>query len=142
MKVLHPAEFHSLHTSYLKVNELMSYVKNNYIDNDIIYTLLLDDETMSMYAEFHEEYQNNFVMDELHKYYINEITGRLLKKGISNDVDELVDLINKPQNSDIATAIDEVDTEIFSISADISLAAISNDAFVRVEFSKNKFITK
>ena len=38
--------------------------------------------------------------------------------------------------------MDEVETEIFNISADMDLAAISKEAFVLVEFSKNKFITK
>lgn len=98
LKVLHPAEFHSLHTSYLKVNELMSYIRNNYVNDDIIYSLLLDDNTMKLYEEFHNEYQKNFVMSELHKYYINEITGRLLSNGISEEIDELVDIINDSRN--------------------------------------------
>ena len=109
LRILHPSEFHSLHTSYMKINELISYIKNNYNKDDIIYSLLLKGKSKEKFNEFQLEYQDNFEMSELHKYLINDITGRLLKKGVNNELDELVNSIenSKKKLKDMADEMNQ-----------------------------------
>jgi len=84
---VHPFELNNLYESYVQIDKLFDYVKT--IDNVIKDQTVLDDLKI-----FIQDFNETFLLDELRKYRLNDITGTVFKKGIFSDIDELQDNIN------------------------------------------------
>ena len=93
LQMLNPAEFYQLHISYDKINQLIEYI-NNY-SNDKVKDILPNIEEINLYNKYQEEYNEKFVIDDLQKYNINDITNSFFKKGYYPDVDQTQFELNK-----------------------------------------------
>ena len=87
LNLLEPYEFYNLHISYISVNKLYQYLSNN---KDL--SLFLPNENIiNKFNLFQEEYQKTFVLDELAKHSLNNISSSIFQKNIYDDIDLIVD---------------------------------------------------
>ena len=87
--MLHPSEFFNLHMSYEKICNLVKYIQNSFKDNKVM-SVLPNGDSLESFYDFRNEYFNNFEIEELQKYHLNEISGSFFKEGIFKEVDDLV----------------------------------------------------
>lgn len=91
LKILHPSEFYNLHTSYENINLLFKFIESNELKD-----ILPND--LNNFNNFMDECKNIFVLDEMNKYNLNDITGSFFVKGYYSEIDEIQDEINDSLN--------------------------------------------
>ena len=86
LNLLEPYEFYNLHISYLSINKLFDYLKDNKLD-----LFLPNQETISIFKQFQNEYQNKLNLDEVSKYNLNNISSSIFKCNIYPEVDSIIE---------------------------------------------------
>jgi DNA mismatch repair protein MutS len=85
LNLLEPYEFYNLHTSYLSINKLFDYLKNNNLE-----IFLPDSKTIQVFQDFQSDYQNKLNLNEVGKYSINNIATSIFKRDIYPDLDDII----------------------------------------------------
>jgi DNA mismatch repair protein MutS len=83
LNILHPMEFYNLHYSYFNIKLLFKYLKLN------LYHLLPKEKYITQFNNFCNDYEQIFEIDEMNKYFINDITGSFFKKNIYPEIDSV-----------------------------------------------------
>ena len=84
LSLLGPTELYSLYESYDVLCELFRLIESTEMKN-----ILPSKDNQESLRNFIKEFDNIFIIEELHKYTVNDITGPFFVKGVYEDLDEL-----------------------------------------------------
>ena len=85
LKMLQPADFGSLDTSYKYINDIFTLIKET--DNEHLNRIKPSEESICKFNDFIKLYNREFELDIIVKYHMDRINNSFFKKGIIKDLD-------------------------------------------------------
>ena len=85
LKMLQPADFGSLDTSYKYINDIFTLIKET--DNQHLNRIKPSEESICKFNDFIKLYNKEFELDIIVKYHMDRINNSFFKKGIIKDLD-------------------------------------------------------
>ena len=92
LKMLQPADFGSLDTSYKYINDIFAIIKET--DNEHLNRIKPSEESISKFNDFIELYNREFELDIIVKYHMDRINNSFFKRGIITDLDVIQEKID------------------------------------------------
>jgi DNA mismatch repair protein MutS len=92
LEALHPYEFEKLDGTYTKILELIKMM----LDNQLLKSIIPDDEILELFNEYIKDYSNNFNKDVLKIVNLNtkkEDMSNIFNRGVVKELDEIEDKI-------------------------------------------------
>ena len=92
LEALHPYEFEKLDGTYTKILELIKMM----LDNQLLKSIIPDDEMLELFNEYIKDYSNNFNKDVLKTVNLNtkkEDMSNIFNRGVVKELDEIEDKI-------------------------------------------------
>lgn len=100
LKKLNPCEFYQLHYSYQNINEIIKYIKQIYninkIEKDNIFSI--NDNDIKQFKSLQDEYNEIYIIDEIGKHTLDNITNSFIKTGKNKPIDEIARKIKESMN--------------------------------------------